>query len=109
MDKLGKWVIDFIAAAKTLFDQRTVWLAFLPFAILFFVDPAWAKTLAQITASTVVLVGVSHFLRKFMFPGFELQEAMTKACEDSLPASIVVFAVLIFLTTLMVLLAGSLK
>lgn len=109
MTKLGKYIIELIAAARTILDHRTVWLAFLPFAILFFVDPAWAKTLAQITASTVVLVGVSHFLRKFMFPGFELQEAMKKATEEPLAASIVVFAVLIFLTTLMVLLAGALK
>lgn len=109
MTRLGKYTIELIAMLKVLLDPRTIWLALLPIAVMFYIDPAWTKTLLQITCSTIALVGVSHALRKFMFPGFDLQTAMLKAVEQPLGAAIVVSAVVVYLTVLTVILAGALK
>ena len=109
MTRLGKYIIELMAMLKVLANPRTIWMALLPIAAMFYLDPAWTKTLLQITCSTIALVGVSHVLRKLMFPGFDLGDAMKSACVQPLGAAIVVFSVVMYLAVLAVLLAGSLK
>lgn len=79
------------------FTQGSVWVLILPaLAVLMAVDTAMAKTLIQWSAFALVLAGMSIVISMVTFPQIKLTDFVKEASNGSLPAAIVVAAIIMF-------------
>lgn len=86
----------------SILDPRVLLLVIPAFWYVYTQDAANAMTIAYWTAVAVVLVGVTHLLRKLSFPYFDLKALADKAVnENSVPAAIVVFSVVMFICVIL--------
>lgn len=102
MERISGW---FSRARRfsALFD-RSAWLLIAPaLAILCWIDPAMMKTVLQWSGIAVILAGLACIVSRIIFPQIHLGELVEAVKADkSLPAAVVVAALVMFVAALII-------
>ena len=83
--------------------DKSAWLLMAPaITVLYFIDPAMAKTLLQWTVFGVVLAGAAVIISRIVFPQIRLSDLIDAAkFEKNIAAGVIVGAVIIFVGMIM--------
>lgn len=100
LQRLKGWASD-SARLRALFDQ-SAWLMIAPsVGCLYYFDPAMATTLLQWSAYALSLAGAAVVISRLVFPQIDLGELVGKVREeDSLPAAVIISAVVLFVSAI---------
>lgn len=95
----------FTKAGKTVSFHKKELLRFIPMlslTVFFFTGDVLASgPLIMATSFIIAFTGLSHILRKMLFPYIDMKEYACKGLETSIGAAIVFFAIALLLMTLM--------